>query len=61
MTITTAIDINQYDSGKVGGRLICPNCGGVLTEIVSLANQVLIRHKCRRCHKYIMVKVEEAR
>ncbi len=56
MEFKTAIDENQNDIDNRDNIPICPDCGQKLFAVVSLHRKGLIRIKCRKCKKYVLVK-----
>lgn len=59
MQIESSIDRNQTDNGDRRSMAICPACGQKLFEVESIFYKGVFRLKCRRCKRYIRVKVEE--
>lgn len=59
MNINSIIDSNQTDNGRRQSMALCPACGQKLFEVESIFHRGIFRLKCRRCKRYIRVKVEE--
>lgn len=56
MRIIAKIDPNQNESNP-DNLAICPNCKQKLLEIEYVYHKGLLRPKCRRCGKYILVAI----
>ena len=55
LNITTEKDANQSDVHNV--LVNCPCCGQKLTDVTYINGVAVLRTKCRRCRKFIVVKI----
>ena len=59
MRVESTVDPDQTDNGNHRNMAFCPVCGQKLFRVESIFHRGVFRHKCRRCKKYIRVKIQD--
>ncbi len=53
-----SFDLREIEeNGRIKNFILCPFCGQKMFNVVSLGGETEVVIKCRRCHRFIRVRM----